>query len=245
MSPPTCPSASCRVLVSGFQDAYSIALDGRGAVFVSHSAGQLDRIELATGRRTTVASGLGNLRGVTTDGAGNVYVADFGGSVIEVDGVTGAHRKFAFGLGEGLLGLAYGNGHLYAGSESGPWDITDTPHKVVDGDGWTSDLAVAEDGEIYESSFIGTVSRVDPMTGAVHVLASDQYEPQAVQVATNGVVYFAAGGTLHAIDTATGRVSPDIRLGATDDLFDFGLGVDKTSVALNGGQLWEITGYNG
>jgi hypothetical protein len=245
-SPPACPSSSCRVLASGLQDAFSVTLDGHGSAFLSYSHGQLERVDLATGQLTTIATGLGNLRGVATDGAGSVYVADYAGNVVQVDAATGAHRTFATGLGEGLMAVAYGHGHLYAGNTLGPvWDITGgVARQLTAKAGMVADLAVGPDGSVYAADIAGTVTRVDP-TGAVHVLTSNQYEPQSVQVAANGLVYFAAAGFLHSINPTTGAVSPDLRLGGSDNLWDFGFGADNTSVALNAGQLWEVTGFTG
>lgn len=246
-APPKCPSASCRVLVSGIPNAYSVTLDGHGAAFVSYWQGQVERVDLATGQRTTIATGLGNLRGIASDGAGSVYVAEFYGSIIKVDVATGAHQTVVSGLGEALLAVAYGNGHLYTGSSSTGqvWDITTgTARQIATKVGMVADLAVGPDGSVYVAEFAGSVSRIAP-NGAVRVFTANQYEPQSIQLAANGTVYFAAAGSLHAIDPVSGAVSPDLILGGSDNLTDFGLGADKTSVALNAGQLWEITGYNG
>jgi len=244
-TPPKCPSASCQALLSGISDAFSVALDGHGAAFVSYWEGRVDRVDLTTGQATTLATGLGNLRGVATDGNGTVYVTDFNGTVIQINVATGAHQATASGLSDGLMAVAYGNGHVYAGTTYGQlWEITaGQPRLVTDKAGMIADLAFGPDGGVYVAEIGGTVSRVDPATGAVRTLASSQYEPQSVQVAPNGTVYFAAAGALHAIDPTTGKVSPDIILGARDNLWDFALGT--TTVSLESGTLWKITGYNG
>ncbi|MFI9387690.1 PQQ-binding-like beta-propeller repeat protein [Kutzneria sp. NPDC052558] len=244
-TPPKCPSTSCQALLTGISDAYSVALDGHGAAFVSYWEGRVDRVDLATGRAVTLATDLGNLRGVATDGAGTVYVTDFNGSVIQVDVATGAHRVTASGLGGGLMAVTYGNGHVYAGTTYGQlWEITaGQPRSVTGKVGMIADLAFGRDGGVYVAEIGGSVSRVDVATGAVRILATDQYEPQSVQVAANGTVYFAAAGELHSIDPATGKVSPNIVLGHTDNLWDFAFG--DTTVALESGTLWKITGYAG
>jgi streptogramin lyase len=136
--------------------------------------------------------------------------------------------------------VAYGNGHLYAGSESGQvWEIGATPRLVTANAGMVADLTVGRDG-LYVAAFSGTISRIDPATGIVRVLTSDRYDPNAVQVSANGLVYFATGGVLQSVDPATGSVSSDLHVGADDDVWDFSLGA--TSVVLERDTLWAVTG---
>ncbi|MFJ9033974.1 hypothetical protein ACIRQP_36970 [Streptomyces sp. NPDC102274] len=88
----TCPSSSCTSLVTGLGEPVDAAYDTGNNAYLTYQNGELRKVNLVTGARSTVAGGLGNLRGIALDGTGSAYVGDFDGNLREVDLATGQQR---------------------------------------------------------------------------------------------------------------------------------------------------------
>jgi sugar lactone lactonase YvrE len=119
-----------KVLAQGLAGPVQMALARDGALYVTEAAGKLTRIDLASGAKTEVASGLALPEGVAQTPWGSFIVAEAAaGQLTEIDPVGGTRRTVAAKLPIGL-----------AGSPGMP------PPYVVTG------VAVGADGSVYFSA---------------------------------------------------------------------------------------------
>ncbi len=90
-------------IASGFDQPVAMALDGKGAAYVTSSDGKITRVDLASGAKTVVASGLAGPEGIDIAPDGRLIVAEVGAKrVTAVDPNTGAARVLAENLAIGL-----------------------------------------------------------------------------------------------------------------------------------------------
>ncbi len=88
--------ATTAVVASGLKGPVQMTLGRDGALYVTEAAGTLTRIDLATGVKTEVASGLALPEGVAQTPWGSFIVAEAAaGKLTEIDLVTGAKRTVA------------------------------------------------------------------------------------------------------------------------------------------------------
>ena len=119
-----------KVVASGLAGPVQMTLGRDGALYVTEAAGKLTRIDLASGTKTEVASGLALPEGVAQTPWGTFIVAESAaGRLTEIDPASGARRSVAENL---PIGLAAGPGM--------------PPPYVVTG------VAVAADGTVYFSA---------------------------------------------------------------------------------------------
>ncbi|MEO8059518.1 MAG: hypothetical protein ABI671_14470 [Burkholderiales bacterium] len=119
-----------RVIATGLAGPVQMTLGRDGALYVTEAAGKLTRIDLASGTKTEVASGLALPEGVAQTPWGTFIVAETAaGRLTEIDPASGTKRTVADKLPIGLL--------------AGPGM---PPPYVVTG------VAVAADGTVYFSA---------------------------------------------------------------------------------------------
>jgi streptogramin lyase len=119
-----------KVVASGLAGPVQMTLGRDGALYVTEAAGKLTRIDLASGAKTEVASGLTLPEGVAQTPWGTFIVAEAAaGRLTEIDPASGTRRSVAENL---PIGLAAGPGM--------------PPPYVVTG------VAVAADGTVYFSA---------------------------------------------------------------------------------------------
>ena len=119
-----------KVVATGLAGPVQMTLGRDGALYVTEAAGKLTRIDLASGTKTEVASGLALPEGVAQTPWGTFIVAEAAaGRLTEIDPANGARRSVAENL---PIGLAAGPGM--------------PPPYVVTG------VAVAADGTVYFSA---------------------------------------------------------------------------------------------
>ena len=118
------------VLASGLAGPVQMTLGRDGALYVTEAAGKLTRIDLTSGQKTEIASGLAMPEGVAQTPWGSFIVAETAAArLTEIDPATGARRTVADQL---PIGLAPGPGM--------------PPPYVVTG------VAVGSDGIVYFSA---------------------------------------------------------------------------------------------
>jgi streptogramin lyase len=92
-----------KVIASGLAGPVQMTLGRDGALFVTEAAGKLTRIDLASGAKTEVASGLALPEGVAQTPWGTFIVAETAkGQLTEIDPATGTRRTIATNLPIGL-----------------------------------------------------------------------------------------------------------------------------------------------
>lgn len=235
-----CPSSACVQVAGGLGDAYALAPDNQGAVYVTYGEGVLRKVTLATGAVSTVATGLGNLRGLAVSG-GSAYVASFDGTLQQVNLATGSHRTIASGLpslfGVGRYGnttyVTDGDGRLVAVPDGGS-------ARVVATVGFSLGVAFDAAGHAYTASMgANEIVRTDLATGATRSLAEVDYEPTSISVGSDGLVYFEVGDEAVRLNPATGVQS---NVGEIDGVngFDFALATSGNAYEVYDGELWQI-----
>ncbi|MEU3983795.1 hypothetical protein AB0F77_27565 [Streptomyces sp. NPDC026672] len=242
-----CPSAVCKVAVTGQGDAVRVATDNAGHDYQTFSDGRVVEVTTATGATRTVARGLGNLRGVAADGAGHVFTGDFDGNITKIDLATGSTVRLASGLGS-AQGLAYRDGAVYVAGGSGKlFEVREgAPVRTVASNiGYSQSIALDGKGAAYTGDmFTGRILRINLAGGAVTTVATEAYEPDSLSYGPDGRVYFAVSDELHRYDPATGRETLVTRLSG---LYSYLLTIDTQGVAhaisnAQNGSVWQIEG---
>ena len=92
-----------RVVAEGLGGPVQMTLGRDGALYVTEAAGKLTRIDLATGAKTEIASGLAMPEGVAQTPWGSFIVAETAAArLTEIDPATGARRTVAANLPIGM-----------------------------------------------------------------------------------------------------------------------------------------------
>ncbi|MFB7275014.1 hypothetical protein [Streptomyces sp. NPDC056244] len=242
----TCPSSSCTTLLTGLGEPVDAAYDTDDNAYLTYQNGDLRKVNLVTGARSTVAQGLGNLRGIAVDGAGSAYVGDFDGNLRKVDLTTGQHRLLASGLGA-LHGIVHrgtttyatgGSGKLYELKEGG------TVRVVASGLGLSQGIALDGRGRAYTADmFTGRILQTDLATGTTRTLATQFYEPTSISVAADGQVYFAVGNEVTRLNPDTGVGTPVASIRGLNFLaFKLDRNGNAYTTQVTGtGSLWKIS----
>jgi streptogramin lyase len=124
------PPHAKTVIAEGLNGPAQMVLGRDGAIYVTEAAGRLTRIEIAGGRKTTVAEGLALPEGVAQTPWGTFIVAEAAAArLTEIDPATGVRRSVAEAL---PIGMPAGPGM--------------PPPYVVTG------VAVGADGQVYFSA---------------------------------------------------------------------------------------------
>jgi sugar lactone lactonase YvrE len=90
-------------VATGFSQPVALALDGKGAAYVTSSDGKVTKVDLATGEKTDVATGLAGPEGIDVAPDGRLIVAEVGAKrVVAIDPATGTATPLAEGLAIGL-----------------------------------------------------------------------------------------------------------------------------------------------
>ncbi|MFE6848985.1 hypothetical protein [Streptomyces sp. NPDC057686] len=82
-------------------------------VYVISALGRVYRVNMVSGIRTEVVSGLPDLLGLALDGQGNAYVTSIEGQLLRVGLATGEVTKIAAGLGDAYGVAVDGQGNAY------------------------------------------------------------------------------------------------------------------------------------
>ncbi len=135
--------ASGRVLAGGLDHPEGLAWDPvTGTIVAGGEAGQLYRVDIATGAVTTIAQTGGYVLGIAIDGAGRIFWCDqVHHAVMRFDPVTGVHDAWSRGAPDVPLRIPNALvfdavGRLYV-SESGSWADHDGGVFIVEPDGTT------------------------------------------------------------------------------------------------------------
>ncbi|MFH8470308.1 hypothetical protein [Streptomyces sp. NPDC017991] len=194
-------------------DPVAVRFDKGGVLVVLSRgpAGIVTRIDLSTGARSVVVSGVVGLDNAAFDAENRMYVSSFGsGGVTEMheDGRTReiVPRGFSgpFGVTVDLRGTVYAADHyrLAGPGDSGEGDssgvVTRELQTFVHG-------ITADDGLLHFASEYGDVRTYDPVHRSTRVRARGLNEPTGIAVAPDGALVVA--------ETGAGRV---VRIDGTD-----------------------------
>lgn len=220
-------------------DPVAVRFD-RGGVLVVLSrgrAGLMTRIDLNTGARTVVASGIVGLDNAAFDHENRMFVSSFAsGGIAEVhtDGRTRVvvPQGFdgPFGITVDLGGTVYAADHFrlaspdVSGSGSGAGEAGDEPGVVTHELMYAVHNVTADDGLLHLTSQLGDVRTHDPVNKTMRVRATGLDQPTGIAVAPDGSLVVA--------ETGAGRI---LRIDDTDAVSVLAEGLDHPlDVAFDG-----------
>lgn len=252
-----------------FDDPNSLSLDfvnaiyedAAGALWIGNDDG-LNRIERATGRRTSWTAGLGAkpmVITITQDRAGFIWFGTFGHGLNSFDPKTGRFRSYrhvaseprSLSSDEVHRMLVDHAGVLWVGTNDGldRYDPRTDDFTVYKADwnshGSQSYLAIAEDsaGKLWLGTHHSGLHRFDPDTGQFTVYRSDPADPATLRDDTVPAVYVSRTGSLW-LGTQNGleRFEPGTGLFSAFDMHD-GLPGNAVGCILEdgSGNLWVST----
>lgn len=135
--------ASAVVLAGGLDHPEGLAWDPTtGTIVAGGEAGQLYRVDVATGAVTTIAETGGFVLGIAIDGVGRIFWCDqVHHAVMRYDPATGIHDAWSRGAPDAPLRIPNAlvfdaQGRLYV-SESGSWPARDGGLFIIEPDGTT------------------------------------------------------------------------------------------------------------
>ena len=201
-------AASGTLFSSGYGNAYGVAFDKAGNLYVANEGSQIFKIN-SSGQGTLFATDSLNVPwGLAFDSAGNLYAANlFGKSITRYDSagnlIGGA--PFISGLASGPLGLAFdASGNLYVGRGGGANTITryDSSGNNIGVPPFASgtelvphSLAFDTAGNIYASNYgYNTITRYDSAGNQIgtNFISSGLYKPQEMAFDSAGNLYVAS-----------------------------------------------------
>ena len=207
----------------------SIDLQPDGSLLVvENSAGRLDRVQPATGRVTTIASGLAKPYAVASTTSGTIYLSN-GGSLQRIDGTAAPATVVDAGTDVGPIALAPNGGVFYTTAAQA---FALGAGSLASGLSGLHGIAVAADGAVLVcDTGDGAVLRIDPRTHATTTLFRTG-EPRGIDVAADGSVYVVEAATKRvghyaATGTRLGDVGP-----VFNDPYDVEVGADGTVFVL-------------
>ena len=186
--------------------AYFVTGDSTWAALPGGPTGTVDAVDLDTGGRWTVASGLVAPNGLAGLPNGDLVVS--GRTGLTLVSVSGSARPYALdGVALNGLGLDPSGRWLYAGTSFDPVpsvyrvDVTDpglAPQRWTIPDAGLppvpDDLAVDADGRVYIAlNLAGRVVRVDTATGQTCTIATGLATPTSVRFSGDHDVLFVSG----------------------------------------------------
>ncbi|MFM7593454.1 MAG: NHL repeat-containing protein, partial [Isosphaeraceae bacterium] len=168
-------AASGSLFSSGYGNAYGIAFDKTGNLYVSNEASRIYRIDSSGNGSVFATAGLNVPWGLAFDAAGNLYAANlYGNNVTRYDssGNLIGGVPFVSGLASGPIGLAFDtSGNLYVARGAGGNTITryDSSGNLIGGGpfavgaelvAWGLDFDSA--GNLYAANYsYNTITRYD------------------------------------------------------------------------------------
>ncbi|GAA3371274.1 SMP-30/gluconolactonase/LRE family protein [Streptomyces antimycoticus] len=202
-------------------DPVAVRFD-RGGVLVVLSrgmAGQVTRIDLNTGARTVVASGIVGLDNAAFDHENRMFVSSFASGGIAEMHTDGRTRVVVpqgfdgpFGITVDLGGTVYAADHFrlaspeVSGSGSGSREDEDEPGVVTHELMYAVHNVTADDGLLHLTSQHGDVRTHDPVNKSTRARATGLDQPTGIAVAPDGSLVVAetgAGRILRIDDTDT------------------------------------------
>ncbi|WP_440582074.1 Vgb family protein, partial [Streptomyces flavofungini] len=194
--PIDCPSAGCRKASDQLFHGYGVAVEDAGHAYVADGkSGRLMEVDLATGKASEVATGIGYALGVALDGQGSAYVTDNNGGLWKVDLATGQKSEAASGLGDARDVALDGNGLAYVTDYAGGklFEVDLSTHKsseIASGFGKAHSLALDGKGTAYVTQTeTGTLYAVKLETGQKRVVAEGLTGVQGVTLTDRGTAY--------------------------------------------------------
>ncbi|MEW2356497.1 hypothetical protein [Spirillospora sp. NPDC029432] len=193
--------------------------------------GIVTRIDLDTGRRWIVTSGVTGLDNAAFDGENRMFVSSYASGGVTEMHADGRTREIVprgldgpFGITVDLGGTVYAADHYrLARTESTDTEKADTEkadtenantENAEDGDAVTHELAVfvhavtaGDDGLLHLTSQTGDVRTHDPVERTTRVRARDLDEPGGIAVAPDGALVVAETGAGRIV-----RIGPDDRV---------------------------------
>ncbi|MFE9009288.1 hypothetical protein ACFYOY_45665 [Streptomyces sp. NPDC007875] len=222
-------------------DPVAVRFD-RGGVLVVLSrgvAGLVTRIDLNTGARTVVASGIVGLDNAAFDHENRMFVSSFASGGIAEMHTDGRTRVVVpqgfdgpFGITVDLGGTVYAADHFrlaspdVSGSGSGSGEDGDEPGVVTHELMYAVHNVTADDGLLHLTSQLGDVRTHDPVNKTTRVRATGLDQPTGIAVAPDGSLVVA--------ETGAGRI---LRIDDTDTVSVLAQGLDHPlDVAFDGEQ---------
>ena len=189
-------------------DAYGVAVDTAGNVFVSdYDNDVIKKIDKNGNETTFYSTGIKKARGLATDKAGNVYVANqYYNKVLKIS-KSGSLLNTYTGFNNPRSVAVDSAGNIYVADEGHNQvkKISTNGTITAIGSGFVGPEAVAVDatGNIYVGDFSGTSfsGRVKKMTtnGTISVLATGFDDMSSIAVDANNNVYVADGGNSNGV----------------------------------------------
>jgi len=175
-------------VAAGLDSPVGLAFDVSGNLYVADAgSGNVFKFIIASGAKSTFASGVGGPGGLAFDNAGNLFVADFTGGIIYKVAPNGTKTSFATGL-DLPAGLAVDSaGNLFA-ADSGSGTIfkftpAGTKSSFATGLGRPFGIAFEPSGNlIVGDNETGATLRFTPAAVKTTVFSSDFNTPQFVAV---------------------------------------------------------------
>ncbi len=223
----TVRSAAPKPLTFTWPTSIDLQPDG-SLLVVENGAGRLDRVQPATGRMTTVASGLAKPYAVATTASGTIYLSN-GGSLQRIDGTAAPVTVLDAGADVGPIAVAPNGGVFYT-TAAQAFALGGGP--LMSGLSGPHGIGIAADGAVLVcDTGNGRVLRIDPQTHATTTLLRTG-EPRGIDVAGDGTLYVVEAATKRvghytATGTRLGDVGP-----VFDDPYDVEVGADRTVFVL-------------
>jgi streptogramin lyase len=209
---------------AGITNASYLAFEPNGHIAVTdEQSGNIWIVKPSTGQAHVLAlSGapISNPFGIDTDAQGNLIVADYGRQRVVRISKTGHVQVLSKGPWVGsVYGIAVDRRHgkIFVLSNGAVYQLSPTGHrsKLASGPPLSNGLwaiARSPDGTLYVTDANNDqLDRVNPKTGAAHVVASlPGLAPYGVVAASNRIVYTTdiSDGTISRVDVTTGHVAP-------------------------------------
>ncbi|MFC7304433.1 hypothetical protein ACFQVC_09445 [Streptomyces monticola] len=213
---------SPELVAAGVHDPVAVRFDKGGTLVVLSRgvAGIVTRIDLATGVRTTVTSGVAGLDNAAFDAENRMYVSSFASGGVTEMHPDGRTREIVprgldgpFGIAVDLGGTVYAADHYRLARLTGTG--ADEPGGATHALLQFAHAVTADDGLLHLTSQQGEVRTHDPHTDTTRVRATGLSEPSGLAVAPDGALVVA--------ETGAGRV---VRIDATDTLTVLAEGLD-------------------
>ncbi|WP_035847655.1 Vgb family protein [Kitasatospora azatica] len=230
-----------------------LAVDpARSTAYVGDQGGQkLSAVDLATGAKRVVATGLGDIRDVAVDGNGTAYTADYGGARLVAVGLVSGSSPRSVATVAGAYGVALdGAGKAYvanwAGGQLFAVDLqTGQSQMITDGMPYASGVALDGNGKVYvgqrEGGALYEVTLADRTKRVLTTLPGACATRVALDGAGYAYVVDSSGGRLFLVSLADGAQ----RVVATGLGSSYGLALDRGNgriyVSNREGQLWRLS----
>lgn len=191
------PTGAQTVLDDTGQRCRTLALNGRGDVFVIEYGTRVQKIDALTGARSIVLSGLSGANGIAVDGAGNLYVADGGNNrILKVPADGSAPKPVGSGFSQprGVTVDALGN--VFVGDFGNSRVVKVSPPgvqtTVYSGPILPGSVAIDAGGNLFFADVFNAQVFELPASGGSPIRIANGTGELALDAAGN--LYFATGG---------------------------------------------------